>query len=135
MTCIAQELVLRYEALSLAVAQLHMQSQAESPMPAAALSSAQASQRSAPAAAQQQDPRAAGSGRDSPHHLLASRQPVKAHEPMFGAAQPQAEGAAAPGASALLQVWLTRSSPPCTPPRATEELKLVIIPVGLSWCL
>ena len=95
--------MLRYEALSLAVAQLHMQTQAEADMQPAAFSSAQASQRNMPAIAQQLQ-YAVGSGTDSPSPLVASRQPEKAHEPMFGAAQPLAEAASAQGASALLQV-------------------------------
>lgn len=98
-----QELVLRYEALSLAVGQLHMQTQAEATMQPAAFSSTQASQQSMPAIAQQLQ-YAVGSGRDSPSHLVASRQPEKAHEPMFGAAQPLTEAANAQGTSALLQV-------------------------------
>ena len=98
--------MLQYEALSLAVAQLHMQTQAGVSLPSAAVSSAQPSQQSMPGVAQQQLPYAVGSGRDSPSHLAASRQPEKAHEPMFGAAQPQTEAANAQGTSALLQVWL-----------------------------
>ena len=99
-----QELVLRYEALSLAVSQLHMQTQTEPSIHPAAVSSAHGSQQSMPAAAQQQSAYAVGPARDSPRHLLASRQPEKAHEPMFGAAEPQSDAANASGTSALLQV-------------------------------
>ena len=83
-------------------------------MPSAAVPSAQASQQSMPAAAQQQLLYAVGGVRDSPSHLVASRQPDKAHEPMFGAAQPQTEAANAQGTSALLQVRLTGCITPCT---------------------
>ena len=104
-----QELVLRYEALSLAAAQLHMHSQPSEPssQPAAAASSLHGFPPAAVPAASQQQPSAqlAGMGRDSPSHLLASRQPEKAHEPMFGAAQPAgAAGVASPGMLAHLQV-------------------------------
>ena len=95
--------MLRYEALSLAVAQLHMWTQAEATMQPAAFSSAQASQQSMLAIAQQLQ-YAVGSDTDSPSHLVASRQPEKAHEPMFGASQPPADVAGAQGTSALLQV-------------------------------
>ncbi len=98
--------MLRYEALSLAVAQLHMQTQASASMQPAAFSGAQASQQSMPSLAQQLQ-YAVGSGRDSPSHLVASRAPEKAHEPMFGDAQPQAEPANAQGTSSLLQVCVT----------------------------
>lgn len=103
-----QELVLRYEALSLAAAQLHMQSQPTGPssQPAAA-SSLHGSQPAAAPIASQPQPSAqlAGMGRDSPSHLLASRQPEKAHEPMFGAAQPASDvGVASSGNLAHLQV-------------------------------
>lgn len=101
---ILQELVLRYEALSLAVSQLHMQTQTEPSIQPTAVSSAHGSQQSMPAAAQQESAYAVGPVRDSPRHLLASRQPEKAHEPMFGAAQPQSDATNAPGTSALLQV-------------------------------
>ena len=103
-----QELVLRYEALSLAAAQLHMQSQPTGPSSQAATAfSLHGSQPAAAPAASQQQPSAqlAGMGRDSPSHLLASRQPEKAHEPMFGAAQPAGTaGAASSGNLAHLQV-------------------------------
>ena len=103
-----QELVLRYEALSLAAAQLHRHSQPSEPssQPAAA-SSLLGSQPAAVPTASQQQPSAqlAGMGRDSPSHLLASRQPEKAHEPMFGAAQPAGDpGVASSGMLAHLQV-------------------------------
>ena len=105
---VMQELVLRYEALSLAAAQLHMQPQPSQPSSHPdAVSSLHSSQPAAVPAAAQQQPLAqlAGMGRDSPSHLLASRQPEKAHEPMFGAAQPAGvAGAASSGMLAHLQV-------------------------------
>ena len=118
-----QELVLRYEALSLAAAQLHMQSQPTGPssQPAAA-SSLHGSQPAAAPAASQPQPSAqlAGMGRDSPSHLLASRQPEKAHEPMFGAAQPASGvGVASSGNLAHLQV---RPHAPQLDLRGSEDL-------------
>lgn len=97
--------MLRYEALSLAVAQLHMQPQAGLNAQPAVFSGAQASQQSMPALAQQLQ-YAVGGGRESPSHLVASRAPEKAHEPMFGDAQPQTEPPNAQGTSSLLQVCL-----------------------------
>ncbi len=84
-----------------------MQTQAGAATQPALFSSAQASQLSMPALAQQLQ-YAVGSGRDSPSHLVASRAPEKAHEPMFGDAQPQTDPANAQGTSSLLQVCLER---------------------------
>lgn len=97
--------MLRYEALSLAVSQLHTQSQ-QLQQSSQSLASVQG--QGVPAETQQQQqqqpPYTVGTGRDSPSHLLASRQPKKAHEPMFGAAQPGTEPAQGPATAALLQV-------------------------------
>jgi hypothetical protein len=98
-----QELVLRYEALSLAVSQLHTQSQQLQQSSQSLATHGQG----VPAETQQQQQQSAytvGTGRDSPSHLLASRQPEKAHEPMFGAAQLGTEPAQGPATAALLQV-------------------------------
>ena len=95
--------MLRYEALSLAVSQLHTQSQ-QLHQSSQSLASVQGQGVPAETQQQQQPPYTVGTGRDSPSHLLASRQPKKAHEPMFGAAQPGTEPAQGPATAALLQV-------------------------------
>ena len=126
--------MLRYEALSLAVAQLHMQTEAGASLQPAVFSSAQVSQQSMPALAQQLQ-YAVGSGRDSPSHLVASRAPEKAHEPMFGDAQPQAEPGNAQGTSSLLQVCLTCCLRQYTGPHDMHETSCCIPIIRSLSCL